>query len=154
LQFGDVDAFEAGKWAGSRHERWSRTNQELQKLFRRLRWSRYDGAMSDIAFRHLIIGSKSLTVRQVAERYAVSTRAVRGWLSEWPIAMKVNGGGWRVSMPLRDLAVGDDPDERTALTDFLNGKPATPLVRRAFEACGVLRALEKYEVGSGALAKT
>jgi hypothetical protein len=67
------------------------------------------------------------------------------WLARWPIGLKICDRAHRISEPLLDLCISDDPDERAAVADFLDGKPAGPLVRRAFECCGVLRALEKYE---------
>jgi hypothetical protein len=56
--------------------------------------------------------------------------------------VKINDRAYRVSEPLLDLCVSDDPDECAAVADFLDGKPAGPLVRRAFECCGALKALD------------
>jgi hypothetical protein len=67
------------------------------------------------------------------------------WLATWPISAKICDRAYRISEPLLDLCVSDDPDERAAVADFLDGRPAGLHVRRAFECCGVLKALERYE---------
>jgi Homeodomain-like domain len=101
--------------------------------------------LSDIAFRHLVLAAKWLTVSDAADKYGVTRRTVRTWLARWPISVKINGATHRISEPLLDLCISDDPDERAAVADFLNGKPAGAPVCRAFDRCGVLRALEVFE---------
>jgi hypothetical protein len=87
----------------------------------------------------------SATVTDAAKKYDVHPRTVRAWLAKWPISVKINRAQHRISEPLLDLCVSDDADERTAVADFLDGKPAPPLVCRAFDRYGSLRALEQYE---------
>lgn len=100
--------------------------------------------MNDIAFRHLIF-ARSMTVAAAAEKYGCHPRTVRMWLARWPIGVKINDGRHRISEPLLDLCVSDDPDERAAVEAFLDGKPAGALVHRAFEYCGASLALERFE---------
>jgi hypothetical protein len=100
--------------------------------------------LSDATFRHLVL-AKPLTVADAASKYGCHERTVRGWLAKWPISVKLNGAVHRISEPLLDLCVSDDPDERAAVADFIDGKPAPALVCRAFDRCGVLKALEVYE---------
>jgi hypothetical protein len=99
--------------------------------------------MTDIATRHLVL-AKWLTVAQAAKRYGVCDRTVRLWLARWPVGVKINGAAYRISEPLLDLLVGGDPDERASVEAFLEGKPAGPLVCRAFGRCGALAALETF----------
>jgi hypothetical protein len=76
--------------------------------------------MSTTVFRSLVL-ARWLTVAQAAEKYGVCDRTVRMWLASWPISAKICDRAYRVSEPLLDLCVSDDPDERAAVADFLAG---------------------------------
>jgi hypothetical protein len=104
----------------------------------------WSAPVTDIAFRRLIL-AKWLTVADAAARYGACDRTVRLWLARWPVAVKINDGRHRISEPLLDLCVSDDLDERAAGAAFLAGKPAGPLVRRAFGYCDALKALDRFE---------
>ena len=81
--------------------------------------------MSDFAFRQLIL-ARSMTVADAAQKYGCHPRTVTMWLTKWPVGVKINGAAYRISEPLLDLCISDDPDECAAAAEFLAGKPDWP----------------------------